>query len=253
MTDDARLFQVFLDVQRGLPRQGPGCEASTRKALSLCRGLPGDPSVLDVGCGPGAQTVALARATGGRITAVDIFPEYLDALTARAESAGVADRIRPVEGDMAALPFEPESVDLIWSEGAAYIMGFGEALSAWSRFLKPGGCVAVSELTWLTPDPPAEAAAFFADEYPAMTDAEANVAAVRAAGYAPLGHFTLPDRAWWDDYYGPLEAKLPALRVRYAGDAEALAVVEGTAREIDMRRRFAASYGYVFFVGRKPS
>ena len=166
-----------------------------------------------------------------------------------------ADRIRQiceiVAGDMTALPYLPQSFDLIWSEGAAYVMGFAAAFNAWRALLKPAGCIAVSELVWLVPDPPSEAAAFFADEYPAMTDVETNLGAIRSCGYDVLGHFTLPDDAWWQNYYTPLEEKLPALIDRYAGDEEALAVIDMTRREIEMRRHFGQSYGYQFFVAEK--
>ncbi len=251
MDDDARLFEVFMNVQRGLPRQGPGCDESTLQAVALCAGLPTPPAVLDIGCGPGRQTLALAKALACSVTAVDVYEEYLDVLRQGAEAAGLGDRIEILAADMAALPVAAESFDLIWAEGSAYIMGFETALSAWMAFLAPGGCLAVSELVWLRPDPPAEVAGFFAETYPAMRDVETNLGRVRACGYEALGHFTLPDNAWWQHYYGPLEAKLPALREKYAGDAEALGVVAITEREIDMRRRFGESYGYEFFVGRK--
>ena len=251
MIEESHAFEVFLDVQSGLPRQGPGDARSTLNALALCRGLPARPTVLDIGCGPGLQTLALAGALEGKITAVDLFQDYLDALADRAEAVGHGDRIEILAGDMTSLPFPDESFDLLWAEGSAYIMGFEAAFRGWRRLLKPVGCIAVTELTWLRPDPPHEAAAFFRTEYPAMTDVETNLATIEACGYDLLGHFTLPDAAWWDDYYAPLEAKLPALRQRYAGDTEALAVVETTAREIDVRRRFGESYGYEFFVARK--
>ena len=64
MNADPRLFEVFLDVQRGLPRQGPGCDESTLRAISLCSGRPEGADLLDVGCGPGMQTVALTREQG---------------------------------------------------------------------------------------------------------------------------------------------------------------------------------------------
>src|SRR5210317_493897 len=101
-------------------------------------------------------------------------------------------------------------------------MGFEKALAEWKRLLKPGGYIAVSELVWLQPDAPTELAAFFGSEYPAMTNVEANLRTIRACGYDLGGHFTLPDAAWWEHYYTPLQAKLPSLRERYAGDREAL-------------------------------
>jgi ubiquinone/menaquinone biosynthesis C-methylase UbiE len=250
--ENQRLFKIFLDVQRGLPRQGPGSDESTLKALSLCTGLPERPAVLDIGSGPGMQTVALAKALAdGHITAVDICQEYLDKLKERAKAAKVAERIDIFVRDMNALPFPPRSFDLIWAEGSAYIMGFEKALVAWKRLLKSGACLAVSELVWLKPNPPAEVAAFFSREYPAMSDAETIVSTIKISGYEPLGHFTLPDAAWWESYYTPLEAKLPSLYERYTGDEDALSIIEITRCEIEMRRRFGSWYGYEFFVGRR--
>jgi len=251
MDVNPRLFEIFLDVQRGLPRQGPGSDESTLKALSLCSGLPERPAILDIGCGPGMQTIALAKAMNAHITAVDMYREYLDELEEYAESASVSECIEILARDMNELPFEPESFDLIWSEGASYIMGFEKALDVWKRFLKPGGCIAVTELVWLKSDPPAEVAEFFGNEYPAMTDVETILIIIQRCGYELLGHFTLPDSAWWDYYYTPLEAKLPALNEKYSGDNEALSIITTARREIEIRRLFSNWYGYEFFIGRK--
>lgn len=253
MSERPRLLEVFFDVQRGLPRQGPGSDESTLKALSLCSCLPERPAILDLGCGPGMQTVALAKAVDGSITAVDINPDYLAELSERAKAEGVAERIEILAMDMNHLTVAPASFDVIWSEGAAYIMGFESALAAWKRFLKPGGYIAVTELVWLRPDPPAKAAEFFGNEYPAMADVKTILATMRACLYEPIDHFTLPDRAWWEHYYAPLEVKLPALCGKYRGDEEALTVIKTAQREIEIRRLFPDSYGYEFFVGRTPT
>ncbi len=250
--DDERAFQIFMDVHSGLPRQGPGADECTLRALSLCTDLPDQPAVLDVGCGPGMQTLVLARALRCPVIAVDFYPPFLDQLKQRAIAVGLGDRIVPHQADMAALPFGPASFDLIWSEGAAYIMGFDKALAAWRSLLKPGGWIAVSEMVWLRPNPPTEVFTYLADEYPALTDVAGVVAQVDAAGYELRGHFTLPDNTWWDQYYTPLEAKLPQLRLAHAGDEIADRVIAETAREIDIRRRFADWYGYEFLIGRNP-
>lgn len=252
MNDRAR--EIFFDVHADLPRQGPGGDDSTRRALDLCAGLSSKPRILDIGCGPGAQTLTIADALpGATITAIDTHEPFLREARARAVAAGYEGRIVAQHGDMSALTFAPESFDLIWAEGSAYIMGVAAALSAWKPLLKPGGFIGLTELVWLTDSPPVEAADFFGQEYPAMTTTAANLAIVDTGGYRLLGHFTVPGEAWWDGYYTPLAAKIPDLEKKYAGDEIAHSVLEASRRELDIRRRFGDSYGYEFFVMRKPS
>lgn len=242
--------EVFFELHRDLPREGPGDDESTLRALAMCTELPAKPDILDVGCGPGMQTIALARATEGTITAVDFHEPFLDQVRERAEAAGVRDRIQVMRADMTDLPFGQDSFDLIWSEGAIYIMGVSEALEAWNAFLRPCGYLVFSEATWLVPDPPAEVRDFWAAEYPGMRDVEGNLERIRAAGYEVIGHFTLPAESWWPEYQTPLEEKIPALRQKYAGDEASLHVLDETLREHGFRRDHPDSYGYEFYVAR---
>jgi hypothetical protein len=105
-------------------------------------------------------------------------------------------------------------------------------------------------MVWLVDAPPAEAASFFGQEYPAMTDVPTNLQLIRDAGYEVVGHFTLPDSAWWDNYYAPLEARLPEMRRKYADDPQGLDMIAASQREIDVRRQFPDAYGYEFFVAK---
>ncbi len=129
-------------------------------------------------------------------------------------------------------------------------MSFKNALRSWKKLLKVPGYIAVSELVWLYADPPSEVAEFFCYEYPGMTDIKTNLATIRSSGYDPINHFTLPDAAWWENYYTPLEAKLPLLTQKYAGDSVALKIIEMTRVEVGMRRRYSEVYGYEFFIAR---
>lgn len=249
--DDHRL-DVFFDVHCGLPRQGPGDAKSTRKALRLCRDLPSDANILDIGCGPGAQTVVIAEALPeARITAIDAHEPYLKQLQDRAKSVACDTRISAQRHDMSQLPFTPGSFDLVWAEGSAYIMGVSHALRTWRPLLQNGGYIALTELVWLTKNPPAKASEFFTMEYPDMTTPDKIVSIIAEAGYQTLDHFTLPDHAWWDDYYTPLSTRLQSLEKKYAGDEAAMAVIELTKKELAIREQFSASYGYEFFVARK--
>ncbi len=250
MVDIDQLGEAFWDLHSGLPREGPGDDESTLRALAMCTDLPDRPDILDVGCGPGMQTMALAGATSGTLTAVDFHEPFLDQLRERAEAAGVRERINVMRGDMTDLPFGPDSFDLIWSEGAAYIMGISEAFTAWREFLRPGGYVVASELTWLVPDPPAEVFDFWREGYPGMRDVAGNLERIRAANYDIVGHFTLPAESWWTDYQTLIEAKIPGLLEKYAGDEAELAVINETIEEHRIRREFGDTFGYEFYVAR---
>ncbi|HEX5064646.1 MAG TPA: class I SAM-dependent methyltransferase [Myxococcota bacterium] len=243
--------EVFESLHAGLPQQGPGSDASTLRALALVLDLPAAPDVLDVGCGPGRQTLALARATGGRITAVDLSAAFLDEVARRARAAGLEGRIATRRESLDALALPDAAFDLVWSEGALYTVGFEKALRALRRLLRPGGALAATELTWLVDDPPAAARAFWREAYPPMTTREGNHRALAAAGYAPLADFALPDADWWRGYYAELEPRIAALRARTAGDPAAAAALAAAQREIELRRAFPDAYGYVFYVARR--
>ena len=242
---------VFFEIHRGLPQQGPGSEAPTLEALSLVGRLPIRPRILDVGCGPGRQTLTLARRTGGDITAVDNHQPYLDELQRRADEESLASRITPTRCSMDDLLFEESYFDLIWAEGSLYIMGFGEGLTYWRRFLKPDGALAVTELCWLVESPPEEVRSFFRKAYPAMRTVAENTDIITKTGYSVIATFTLSESAWWDGYYTPMEGRISELRSRYANEPAAIETLTEEQLEIELFRRHSDAYGYVFFIMRK--
>jgi SAM-dependent methyltransferase len=247
---DPELPEIFFEIHSGLPREGPGCFEATQRAFQMLD-LTEYPVILDAGCGPGQQTIDLASLSLGHITALDNHKPYLERVEARAREHGIEDRVTTCLGDMAELPFAPASFDVIWSEGAIYIIGFQKGLELWRRFLKPGGFAAVTEITWLKSDPPVDLAEFWKNAYPPMGDVAENASRISRAGYDLLGHFPLPSSAWWDDYYGPIEAKLPSLRDKYRDQPDKLDVIAMEEAELDLHRRYADYYGYVFFVMRR--
>lgn len=245
---EERLIELLIELHLDTPRQGPGDTTTTLRALDMCTGLPVRPDILDVGCGSGAQTFDLARATGGRVTAVDFCGPFLDTLRARLRSTGLEARVTPIQADMGALPLPDATFDLIWSEGAIYCMGFDNGLKLWRRFLRPGGWLAVSEVSWLTPNPPARLKEHWAQWYPDMRGVQDNLAAAERLGYRIAGNFTIPVRAWTEEYYAPLKPKLAAFREKYANDQEALNVADMTAAEMELYDSFNRHYGYEFYV-----
>lgn len=244
---DAREIEIFFDVHSGLPQEGPGSFESTKKALALVGELRPRGQVLDIGCGPGRQTMDLARLLpSALITALDNHAPFLREVRRKAADAGAFNRVTAVEGDMRDLPAEPGAIDLIWSEGAAYIMGLSEALDAWKSFLKPQGRIALTEPVWLRSDPPPETVGLFA-EYPAMTDAQGCHDIVAASGYALLGDFILPEQDWLN-YHEPMQARINALRLKYAGSPADELILDKCQMEIDDFARNSSYYGYMFLV-----
>lgn len=241
----------FFVVHYDLKREGPGTDDTTREAIRRLPPLAERPVILDLGCGPGRQTIILAETLRRPVTGIDLHRPYLDRLEKEAGRKGLADLIRVRREDFMQLSDPPDSVDLIWAEGSAYGAGFGEALKAWRRVLKPCGLMVVSEIAWLTDAPPAEAREFWAEHYPAMTTPEANEATARGLGYEVFDRWVMPQAAWWPDYYTPLRLRCNELMPVAEHDRELMAVVAAEKREIDVFAASANSYSYVFHFLRK--
>ncbi len=235
---------AYATVFAGLSRQGPGSEASTRKALSLLPALPETGTVLDLGCGTGASTLVLAEALERPVLASDVNAASLEMLMERARAAGLDSRISTFVASLGDTGQPPESAALIWSEGAIFTVGVEPALRHWHAILEPGGAVAFTELCWFGAARPAEAEAFMRECYPPMTDAASLLASCLRCGYRLQAMFALPEADWWDEFYAGL---IPALdRHRDSDDPDVRAVVAMCDRELDITRRFGAAFGYVF-------
>jgi len=245
----ARFMEIFLEVFEALPRQGPGNRASAERALALCSGLPTAPAVLDLGCGVGGQTLYLAELTGGTIVAVDEHAPFIQRLGEAVAGRGLAHRVQPVAADMAALDLTPGSFDLIWSEGALYNLGIAPALEICRRLLRPGGYLVFTDAVWTTEDRPEMVRAAFED-YPTMGTVPDMLETIARGGFEIVEHFTLPNEAWWEDFYTPMLQRVEELQSRYAGDEEALAILEQIAQEPEMHRQHSDTYAYEFFITR---
>lgn len=230
-----------------LPRAGPGDSTSTRRAFGAVNGLPDKPQILDIGCGPGVQTIELLQLCDGFVTALDLLPEMISRLEATVQAAGFTDRVKVVQADMNKMEFRPESFDLIWSEGAIYLMGFRNGLSKIRPLLKPGGSVAVSEAVWLKPDPPQEVVEFW-NEYPEIDTVENKLKVISELDYDLVDYFILPQTAWTEDYYNPLEEIIEKYQIKWSGNTEADSVLETARKEISVFRRYSEYYSYAFFI-----
>lgn len=239
---------LFFELYRNLPRQGPGDNESTRQAFALCTDLPSRISILDVGCGSGMQTIQLAKLINGHVTAIDFHQPYLNQLEADAENQGLSDKITVLNKSMFDMDFPDGSFDMIWSEGAIYIYGFRNALNDWKRLLKPDGYMVCSHIVWLKDDPPEEISSYWEREYPEITGVVENLNTIRNAGYTIIDHFPLPSESWWKEYYNPLKQRLDTIHQKYRSKSVVTKLVNATRQEINLFKRYSEYYGYAFFV-----
>jgi SAM-dependent methyltransferase len=243
-------MDLVYELFSSLPRGAPGSRGTTLQALSRLDGLPRGALVLDVGCGTGPQSRALASA-GLEPIAADVSPMVLDILRQRAVWQGISSMVRPVAADMARLPFRSVTFDLLWCEAAVYNLGFAEGVESLAVYLKSGGLMAVSEIVWLTREPSPGNRDFWAAEYPAMLDFDEARKAVGRAGLELLDDFLLPESDWEENFYTHLERALPDLLARHPGDEQAAELAEMCRKEISMHRRYGHEYGMAFFLMRK--
>jgi ubiquinone/menaquinone biosynthesis C-methylase UbiE len=119
--------------------------------------LRGDERLLDMGCGRGAVLLMAAqRLTTGRAAGVDLWRRVdqsgnsLEATRRNAIAEGVADRVELHTGDMAALPFEDNSFDVVVSSLAIHNIsgrtGRDKAISEAVRVLRPGGRLMIADI-----------------------------------------------------------------------------------------------------------
>lgn len=244
-------FNLICEYFSMLERQGPGSPEMTLKALGFIDNLTDDSRIADLGCGTGGQTMVLARHAPGKVTGIDLFPRFIDLFNSNALHHGLSHRVHGVAGNMESPPFHEEELDLIWSEGAIYNIGFERGLREWRKFLKTGGYLAVTEASWFTPERPEEIDAFWKDAYPEIDTIPAKVAQVQQAGYLPVATFILPETCWTDHFYAPQEQAQIEFLSQYPGNETVEAFIANERHEQELYRRFSAFYGYVFYIAKK--
>lgn len=241
------LLDYIIDFHKDAGRQGPGSEEITLRALHAIPGYERFKNILDIGCGTGGQTLTLAKASAARITAVDLFPVFLEKLAQGAAAMGFPERILTKELSMDALDFPSGSFDLLWSEGSAYHIGFARALREWKPLLRRGGFLAVSEISWLRDERPAELDAYWNGAYPEIAAVPEKIAIVGQQGYRLLDHFIFPEECW-DNYYRPIRERSATFAAKYDNSPEVRAFVEEGLREADMYDTYKEFYSYVFYI-----
>ncbi|WP_327009136.1 methyltransferase domain-containing protein [Dactylosporangium sp. NBC_01737] len=189
------------------------------EVMAWVHGRAGDPAtVLDLGAGTGAGTLALARRfPDARITAVDVSPQMLEYLRHKAHAAGVAGRIRTVEADLDTrgdIPGET-SADLVWAANSLHHLADPVGtLRTIRAAIRPGGHLVALEMSAFPRFLPGDT--LEARCHAAVTEARVSDMPHLGADWAPLlraAGFTVQDEHRFEI---DLRPPLPEATGRYA-------------------------------------
>ena len=224
-----RFLEIFFEVYEALPRQGPGSHDCAARVLRLCKRLPHSPVVLDLGCGVGGQTLQLAELTSGSITAIDNHAPSIERLQKILTERGLSQR---VQARLAIWLIQGNCRKVSISSGPKALsttLGLGTPSASVVGCCAPG-------VTWPSPtqsdreeNPPPEVKASFDHDYPTMGWVNDVVSEIHACKFELVAHFSLPDEAWWGDFYTPMETRIAELGGKYTDDHEASAILDQLA------------------------
>ena len=117
-----------------------------KQATELTAGLPAGARVLEVAPGPGYLAIEIARLGGFAVTGLDISHTFVNIASDNARKAGVTVDFR--QGDVAHMPFESGSFDLIVCQAAFKNFTLPRsAIAEMHRVLRPGGIAVIQDMS----------------------------------------------------------------------------------------------------------
>lgn len=246
MKEQEKYIRALIELHQGLERQGPGDTNFSNYIISQISELPTSPRIADIGCGAGAATLFLADKFKSKVRAVDFAREFLDELINRAKQRGLEHLVEAIECDMGSLDWEPETIDLLWSEGAAYNLTFEGALKAWRPLMAANGIAVISEMSYFTSQVPESVRFYWQNAYPAIGTESENSNHANSLGFEILVIHRLPSKAWWDNYYGPLREKMDFFK--HSEDHVMQFVIKEIEEEMKLFEKYEKYYGYSFYI-----
>ncbi|MCX6807602.1 MAG: class I SAM-dependent methyltransferase [Patescibacteria group bacterium] len=243
--------KIFWEIHQSLPRQGPGSDFYTEKVFNIIKTATKKDfyNILDIGCGPGRQSMKLAEFDNVKITSIDTHQPFLDELSVKIDKNHLGKKIKVENVSMFDLPYSALAFDVIWAEGSIFIIGIENGLRSWRKYLKNDSCIAFSHIAWIKENPPKKLRDYWRYETGnEVLHIRDYVKEIEQEGYNLIDKIILPPNTWADEYYFPIEKRLKILEQKYLGNDEALKCISSVQREIDIFKKYYEYYSYVFYL-----
>ncbi|MFH1052194.1 MAG: class I SAM-dependent methyltransferase [bacterium] len=153
------------------------------RAISILPAID-NPLILDVGCGTGVPTLALAEKYMSNIIAIDTDKKATNRLEEKVKELQRTDRIKVINSSLFDVDFEAEKFDLIIAEGFLNSVGFEKGFFKLIKLLKEERYIIIH------------------DEY---CEHNKKVEFIENNDCKVLGSFRLDEKIWWNDYYRCME------------------------------------------------
>jgi len=188
-----------------------------------------NPHILDIGCGSGIPTIALAKLSEGKIKGIDTDQSLLDRLDKRSQEEELTNQVDTKQCSLFDIDFPNETFDIVWAEGSIWIIGFKKGLEKWRRLLKPKGFLVVHD---------------------SIKTAFNELDMLSSLGYRLINHFELPEDAWLKEYAIPLGRLIKEQRKK-SKDAETLKMLNRYQNEVNMIKRNPTDHVSAFYIMQK--
>ncbi|MFO1078351.1 MAG: class I SAM-dependent methyltransferase [Planctomycetota bacterium] len=144
MEADVRLLPVLPELLADLWEFGPSAREVADVLASL--GVPRGATILDLACGKGAVSVALAEQLGASVRGIDAFQPFLDAAKALAVERGVADRCVFEQGDIRGVLGESAMHDVVVLLSVGPLHGdYVRTVAGLRTLVRAGGYLAIED------------------------------------------------------------------------------------------------------------
>jgi ubiquinone/menaquinone biosynthesis C-methylase UbiE len=142
----------FTHLDRSL---NPRYSTSVMLSLIASHGINDDSNVLDLGCGRGNHTVALAERFGCNITGIDLLPVNIEMAKKAGAASRRAGKISFRQGTIESIPIDNESFDFIWCRDMLIqVSDLKQAFKECSRVIRQSGAMMIYttfRTEWLEP------------------------------------------------------------------------------------------------------